>query len=485
MFKDKKSIYPSKTVTSILGAAMILVSLSLFAQPDPMTNRSLIEEKKVSVYLLIDTTMQLETYVNDLSKIKKPNFNRVIFSFVRPTIMNYESGNLAYTGILGYFDQGDGLGKASFEQLKAAIKLSKEKSIETFLSVGGWNYSCNNALYGEKCGDPGMNYDYFPDPNDPEEASLAKMSYQNLVSLSNDLGIDGLDFDYEEFWHADAYADSFSGEPWATELAEILKTHGGPTYDNLMKYATGKGSTFVMPKTVDKMAAILHEIIDNPAASKLHLATAAPAVGARPITGFVYGDNKDEIHSKGGVWWKGNLKGIWYHLANKDKDLVSRFEQLALMTYDLCGDNAVVCAPYGDGPLDLSGQVNAYMSDYQNWLKADKESEAQLTISNTGKVDFYPAKYHIKSQIQFGFEVNQPAYPKNTSGQLQLTKPLVDKILNQQRDSGGVIIWQMYSKQNRSITDATTSKYTIQQSCKTFLSGDNRYDCSADFPSDQ
>ncbi len=60
---------------------------------------------------------------------------------------------------------------------------------------------------------------------------------------------------------------------------------------------------------------------------------------------------------------------------------------------------------------------------------------------------------------------------------------MVNEILAQQKDSGGVIIWQMYSKQNTSVPDATTVKYTISQSCKTFLANDSRYDCDADFPS--
>jgi chitinase len=40
----------------------------------------------------------------------------------------------------------------------------------------------------------------------------------------------------------------------------------------------------------------------------------------------------------------------------------------------------------------------------------------------------------------------------------------------------------MYSKQNTA-ANGTTSKYTMNQSCKTFLANDSRYDCNADFPS--
>ncbi|WP_245183344.1 glycoside hydrolase family 18 protein [Legionella israelensis] len=483
----KKVLNYKKTAT--FGASLFLLLSSHSYAEQGVENQITVHreqmKKIVTVYLLIDEPAQLKRYVDDLKKIAKPNFNRVIFSFVRPSLPNYQSGSLANTGILGYFDEGDGNGTEAFNQLKEAVTLSKQKSIETFLSVGGWNYSCNFSLYGENCGGKEMNYDYFPDPNDPAEADLAKTSYNNLVTLTNDLGIDGVDFDYEEFWHADAYAESWAGQPWATDIANNILKDGGATYDNLMKNATGSGSTFVMPKTVNKVQSILHLIMDNPAASQLRFASAAPPVGARPITGFVYGDNKEDIYTKGGVWWKGNLKGLWYNLASKDKALVSRFDSLGLMTYDLCGNNAVVCAPYGGGPLDLPGQVSAYMKDYQVWLKADKETEAKLNVSDIGKVDFYPAKYKINSKIQFGFEVNQPAYPKDINGQLQLTDKLVNQILQQQKNSDGVIIWQMYSGQNPSVEGATTSRYTIQQSCKMFLADDSRYDCNANFPSSE
>jgi GH18 family chitinase len=162
----------------------------------------------VTVYLLIDKTSQLQHYIDDLNKIDKANFNRVIFSFVRPTLSEYVTGSLANTGILGYFGQGDGKGVESFQLLLSAVRLSKAKYIEAFLSVGGWNYSCKYEIYGSKCGDPSnstneIHYDWFPDPTISSEEALAKISYSNIVKLTVDLEMDGLDFDYEEFWHAD------------------------------------------------------------------------------------------------------------------------------------------------------------------------------------------------------------------------------------------------------------------------------------------
>ncbi|CAM2759522.1 Glycosyl hydrolases family 18 [Legionella steigerwaltii] len=477
---------------SVLYTISMLGSSTLVAQASMNTNDTA-NEKIVSVYLLLDKPEQLQQYVSDLTKLQKPNFNRVLFSFVRPTLNDYQTGSLADTGILGYFTDHDGKGAPAFNALKAAIKLSKEKNIQTFLSVGGWNYSCNFEVAQEACGPRSsaqtqVFYDWFPDPTNPDkvQAQKAKTSYTNLIKLANDLGVDGIDFDYEEMWHANQYAvtwgPSTDGE-WSTGIARRILNAGGPTYNNFMKYGTSSGSSFVMPKTIDKVDAILHALMDDPGAKYLKFATAAPPVGARPITGFVTGEKFPDIYTKGGLWWKGNLKGLWYNLMNKDQAVVSRFDTLGLMTYDLCGDNPAVCAPYVDGPLDLPGQVSAYMKDYTNWLQAETVSKPSLTIDNIGKVTFLPAKYHINAKIQFGFQVNQPAYPKNINGQLQLTNQLVNKILDQQKDSGGVIIWQMYSKQNTAVPDSTTVKYTINQSCKTFLANDNRYDCNADFPS--
>jgi hypothetical protein len=475
-------------VLGVIGALFLAMSQASAVSAQKSTPPA---NKLVTVYLLIDSSAALQQYVNDLNKITKPNFNRVIFSFVRPTLTGYSSGNLANTGILGYFDNGDGNGINSFNQLKSAIALSRQKNIQTFLSVGGWNYSCNYAVYGSKCGDPAtadnnIHYDWFPDPTDSSQANSAEISYTNLVKLANDLNVDGIDFDYEEFWHADqnalTWGPSSSGE-WSTSIANSILAAGGPSYDNLMQYGTGGGASYVMPKTIAKVDGILHDIVDNPSAENLLLSAAATPVGGRPATGFVYGDTSPDIYTKGGLWWQGNLKGLWYHLADKDQAIVTRFDSLGLMTYDLCDDNPQTCAPYSGGPLDLPGQVQAYMKDYLTWLKAQTASPADLSVDSTGKVTFLPAKYQMSLKLQFGFEVNQPAYPQNVSGQMQLTNSLVNSILSQENASDGVIIWQMYSKQNTNVADSTTVQYTLEQSCKTFLAGDDRYDCDANFPS--
>src|SRR5688572_13766554 len=142
----KNSTYSMLTAALLLNSSWLIPTDTLAANPISKSPSS----KIVTLYLLIDTPEQLQQYVADLKKITKPNFNRIIFSFVKPTMPNYVTGNLAHTGILGYFDAGDGKGVQAFNQLKEAVALSKQKNIQTFLSVGGWNYSCNAAVFS--CG---------------------------------------------------------------------------------------------------------------------------------------------------------------------------------------------------------------------------------------------------------------------------------------------------------------------------------------------
>ncbi len=465
------------------------VTVSISPTPGP-TPPAPTADSVVSVYLLIDNLATLESYVSDLSKVDKVNFNRVIFSFVRPTIPNYTSGDLSNTGILGYFGTGDGNGVTAFNSLKSAISASRAKNIQTFISVGGWNYSCNYDVYGDKCGPSTDTYDWFPDPTDSTQATTATQSYNNIIKLANDLGVDGIDLDYEEFWHADKYAVKWNGNPNAYSVAKLIEANGGPTYANLTKFGdadtppTPNVDTAMMPMTIDKLHAIISTLEGNSQASHLMFATAAPPVGARPIMGWLWGDGVENIvNTQGGVWYLGNLKGLWYNLTMMDKSAVDRFDSLGLMTYDLCGDNAQTCAPYTGAQLDLPSQVTAYVNDYSNWLKSTQVKDAHFEYPNTWSANFFPATFNINPKIQFGFEVNQPAYPKNVSGQLQLTKSLVTTILTQQATkTNGVIIWQMYSAPNDQVTGHATSNDTLNQSCNTFLKSDSRYDCNSTFP---
>jgi chitinase len=87
---------------------------------------------------------------------------------------------------------------------------------------------------------------------------------------------------------------------------------------------------------------------------------AAAAVGAIPITSFVWGDTFPNVDSLGGLWWGGDLKGLFYNLFAKDAELnggtpvmMNKVDDLGIMTYDMCADETVICQPYPD-VTDLS-----------------------------------------------------------------------------------------------------------------------------------
>lgn len=69
-------------------------------------------------------------------------FNRIYIAFIRPDMV-YTSESLDSTGLehLG----SDGM--AAFKNLKKFVKSMKDKQIEVFLSLGGWDWSCNPYWY--------------------------------------------------------------------------------------------------------------------------------------------------------------------------------------------------------------------------------------------------------------------------------------------------------------------------------------------------
>jgi len=229
--------------------------------------------KVVSVYVLIDTDKDLDNFKNFVRSNAKLPFNRVLLSFLRPTFPIYEKDSLANTGMVGNFTTSSAQekhAKDQFTELKGIIAELQKKNVSAFLSVGGWNYSCNYDVYKDQCGgSPTENhFDWFPDPTDPKQAQIATQSYRNLVDLAHDLGANGLDWDYEEFWHADAFADNWStianAGVWAQIPEDLIKN---PTYNGIVNLNTGHvaldGKTAaIMDKTINKIDGILHAAID-------------------------------------------------------------------------------------------------------------------------------------------------------------------------------------------------------------------------------
>ncbi|KAI9346614.1 hypothetical protein BDR26DRAFT_916545 [Obelidium mucronatum] len=154
---------------------------------------------------------------------------------------------------------------------------------------------------------------------------LSRDPYQDLVYLVKDLGLDGIDLDYEEIWHADTF-----------------------------RSGSGVGP-FMLDQTVYKYTAIAQDLIINIQAiyPKCKLSVAASAAGAWA-----------------GNWFGGNLKGLWYY-SNLWYPSVTQFMTAGtnaggvnVMTYDLSKNPTFHECPSSPETCDLAGQVSFYLSTF-------------------------------------------------------------------------------------------------------------------------
>ncbi|KAG0046530.1 hypothetical protein BGZ83_008310, partial [Gryganskiella cystojenkinii] len=158
-------------------------------------------------------------------------------------------------------------------------------------------------------------------PGDSYFASVNRDPYQDLVYLAKDLGLAGVDIDYEEMWHADYFRSGPSDGPWTNY------------------------------QTVYKYSAIMKDVLLNIAAidPTLKLSTAAAAAG---------GDSS--------AWWGGNLKNIWYYVHKFYPDLYNAIATgggVNIMSYDLSDNEASFECPTPT-TCSLSQQVKYYMDTY-------------------------------------------------------------------------------------------------------------------------
>ncbi|KAG0297040.1 hypothetical protein BGZ98_000730, partial [Dissophora globulifera] len=158
-------------------------------------------------------------------------------------------------------------------------------------------------------------------PGDGYYASVNRDPYQDLVYLAKDLGLAGVDIDYEEMWHADYYKNGPATGPWTSH------------------------------QTVYKYATIMKDVMLNIASIQpsLKISTAASAAGGLSTN-----------------WWGGNLKNIWYNLNKWYPDIytgIANSGGVNIMTYDL-SDNTQYSECPDVGVCSLSQQVLYYMNSY-------------------------------------------------------------------------------------------------------------------------
>jgi hypothetical protein len=460
----------------LLGAIAALATTSAMAQ-----------SPEIAAYYLSgpDAPTDTPAYYASLNNLEalsqqvasqKSNFNKLVLSFVQPSLVNYTQNDLACTGLFGYVcdtaavnkQPKDNKSAADFSQLKEIINTFKLHGVDTYIAVGGWNFSCIPEYYDvtagkvNACGPAEEKYDSFPNPgpgnrfDNPISGQAADQAYRNVVQLASDLGVAGIDLDYEEFWHADLNAYSWrltpdsvqtpANNPEYLDTAELMSQGKGPLiYNNDMQLDPAQQPyPRIMPDTVDKFAAILgslYNAIDaiNP---ELALSTAAPATGGLPNMSANWGSNAQTSHTYGGAWWGGNLYGLIYNTALQYPDKIDRLSTIGIMSYDLsetdCGGDTNI-------PCDLAGQVDYYYGSFFSWLKSgDTLRPGHALIKGSpsyATASIQPQKLLIAPPITVGFEVGRPA-----TGNLVLSKELLNDIASRTAKyaPSGMIMWDLY-----------------------------------------
>eukprot|EP00936_MAST-01D_sp_MAST-1D-sp1_P002331 g2331.t1 len=253
------------------------------------------------------------------------------------------------------------------------------------------------------------------------EHSTSMDPYANFVQLAADLGVAGIDLDYEEFWHADAFKTVAPG-------------------------GTPKDGPYLIHQTVYKFAAIAQDLIINIKQRAPHLKLSTPAGAVSAWT------------SK---WWGGNLKGLLTEVKASYPSVIDFMTTgknaggINVMTYDLSDDQSHNECPTTNA-CTLPQQVDFYMNTY--------------------------ATAGIPAAV--GYEVGTPAYPsaegEGTEHQLPLTKDALSQIISQtqtKHKAVGGFFWEMFKPAagHASPTDVA------QAICKEVLGSANKR-CSGVIP---
>jgi len=413
--------------------------------------------------------------------------NRLWVSFFSPTMVYVPGSHTLKNTGLHISNASDG----GFAELKKSIALLAAGGVETFLSLGGWNYNCWPYMYTRYSvggyGTATPNYwkvqqycqgslDSADESNmwcytcEPPSEHTSLDSFTIFPEPKSDLFQQAMDYvkskDPAATFHQDIvpggmYTDSKTGKSVKVPGDGSFAAGGRDPYEDIVLltrdmgaagvdldyeefwhadyFRTGKGP-WELTSTTYKYAAIAKDmqlaIQKNYPSCKM--STAAGAVG-----GWA------------GKWWGGNMKGLWLQVHQKMPD-VSAFMStganaggINIMTYDLSSNEAFhECPEQGKCALDV--QVEYYMDTY--------------------KTAGIPANV--------GFEVGTPAYPSKThdpTHQLPLSNTLLTNILGSVGGTGG-FFWEIYKPEDGHATPTQVA----QAMCTKYLAGASR--CSGSFP---
>jgi hypothetical protein len=245
--------------------------------------------------------------------------------------------------------------------------------------------------------------------------------YTSFVTFAKNLGASGIDFDYEEFWHADTYN------------TDAPPTPGGYNYGT---------------ETINKIKAILEMFSKElNATTGLKLSTPAGAV-----------NNMTE-----GPWWGGNLKGINNEVKNPGFTTYFTNGQtgggMNVMSYDLSGDpgGSEVCCNGGqarwgtkDCPTNPPNPPPWPSPCDGNWGQCGGKTYNSKSVSSgilpqscdlPTQVAFYVDTYN--KEASYGIEIGQPAYPAlGKQGRIVADEQSIDKITSANPNGG--FFWDVF-----------------------------------------
>lgn len=386
--------------------------------------------------------------------------NRIWIAFFSPDMI-YKAGSktLAHTG-LNVSDTGD----CGFAEITKYIGQLKAGGVETFLSMGGWNYNCWPYLYTRysvggygtstpnywkiqkygggdvnKCVESNM-WCYTCEPESekttldsfvifPEIGKSATFKAAMTYVKSHAKG-------KTPKFHTDIvpgkqWTDSKTGTSLTVPGSGKFDAQGSDPYADIVKLAkdmgaagvdldyeefwhadyfkTGKGP-WELDQTVYKYAAIAKDVIDNIKTiyPECKLSTASGAVGAWS-----------------GKWWGGNMKGVWLKVKQQMPEIIDFMSKgknaggMNVMTYDLSDNQQYHECPTPDN-CPLVKQVAYYMNTYK---------QANMPAS-------------------VGYEIGTPAYPPpdhDKEHQLPLDKDKLSTIISQtQSKFPSGFFWELY-----------------------------------------